>query len=246
MSIKGSSRRYPLHVEVTIRTEPALLTACWPDGRVEVTTADGPVICNPADLVGVAPHLFGALTVMLQHVCCQNVAQQQVSEMRRSCRVSNLKEAVSARNSYSQPKTKLSQQASKQDGVAMLNIRMGAVALEGVSADGRIWVINGRRLTLGRMAHVYKTLLAQLLVAARPALTNPTEFYFAAVYARSGLAKHVDLSAYRLRRHAGRPDLQVSPGYVWVLEELNAPHPLRSSGPQAPSHGLNNRVRHVR
>lgn len=231
---------------MTICNEPAVLTACWPDGRVEVTTADGPAIWNPVDLVGVAPHLLGALTVMLQHVCLQNVARRQVGDMRRACGISEPKEATLPRKSRNQPKTDASHQAGKKDGVVVLNVRIGGVVLQSVSSDGRVWVVNRRRLTLGRMAHIYKTLLAQLLVAARPALANPTEFYFAAVYARSGLAKHADLSAYRMRRHAGRPDLQVSPGYMWVLEELNAPHPLGSPGPRAPSRGLNNRVRHVR
>lgn len=185
---------------------------------------------------------------MLQRMCFENLAQRQIEEMRLACGLPKAKDPLPSREmrAPSPVRKNAEPQTRKHDDVTPLNVRLGGIHLQGVSSDGRIWVINKRRLTLSRMAHIYPALLAQLLIAARPALLNATEFYFAVVYARPSLARHADLHPYRLMRHAGRPDLQIKPVYSWVLDELNAPHPLKPGNLGAPARALNNKARFVR
>lgn len=185
---------------------------------------------------------------MLQRMCFENVAQRQIEDMRLACGLPKAQKPVPSREVRSStPVQKAAKTPTrKQDDVTPLNIRMGGIHLQGVSPDGRIWIINKRRLTLGRMAHIYSALLPQMLILARPVLLNATEFYFAMVHARPRLARNADLQPYRLMRHAGRPDLQIKPIYSWVLDELNAPHPLKPGLQGIPARALNNKVRFVR
>lgn len=192
-----------------------------------------------------------ALGVLVQQVCCAQVANAKLRQMTAAvqreecvrtktghCRREGLTELRREENA----RRYAVREADPRRGMVSLSVRVGDLTLSGVTPDGRDWLVCGRRVPFTALAQAAPDRLAELLLAARPALRN-----FA------GFAAAVCATYPAVRRHPhfcqkARPQVQPSggtfTGFEWVTDALAQD---RAGPPEGPfTRPLHNRARHVR
>lgn len=254
-SVRRSSKsRQVLNVEVEIGGRPCCLSACWNDGRVEVTDPLGrQTIYAVAELVVQAPHLLKALSVMVQGCCSPAHAAAHIRAMNKALQkqeytgtcVKNkrMKYRSEAKEANAQ---KLSRAAADPlYGLCRIGHQVGGVCLEGVSVDGHFWLISGHRGTFEELARTAPApLLAELLLAAGPFLQNPGGFYKAIAAASPELSAFPAFAPY-VQPHKKVVFRTQHPGFEWVIDALKAQREGSGAPLRPHTRPLHNRARHV-
>lgn len=248
--------RKPLNLPIQVRGTPGHLTACWTDGRVEVTTTGTARIYSPAELIVLAPELLPALTAMLHEVCSDQAASAQIRLMNKALERSRYRGVAvkngTYRSSEEREALKNSNRAKRQQaevdlmrGLILVNSRLNTFHLQAVSADGKTWLINGQRGSLEDLVQAAPlTILVDLLFLAKPYLANAGGLYRALCAAIPSLCEDDRMAVYTQSGPAGAVGRRHQ-GFEWVADAL-AQRSAHQSDHRPESRPLHNRVRHIR
>ncbi|GAA5533956.1 hypothetical protein [Deinococcus aluminii] len=257
LSLRGrrAETKRALNVEVVLAGRPARLTGYWNDGFVEVTQGGAARILDVVDLAREEPGLLRALGVLVQQVCCAQVANAKLRQMTAAvqreecvrtktghCRREGLTELRREENA----RRYAAREADPTRGMVPLSVRVGDLTLSGVTPDGRDWLVCGQRVPFTALAETVPDMLAELLLAARPALRNFAGFAAAVCRSYPAVRTHPQFCGKVAKAKAGKQVVgSPDPGFEWVADAL-AVHQQGPRGERPLMRPLHNRARHVR
>lgn len=202
------------------------------------------------ELVRLEPTLLRPLTVLVERVCHENLAAHKVRQMNGAAqdhaRLPRTKNGNPRQRDLKRDQNAARRQAREQNllhGLNPLDHVLGELHLQGVSSDGREWLINAQRLPFARVVLTYPEALPELLVAARARLYNFPGLVRATAGEVPGLLRHTVLW------HACRSGSPYQPGetvtdHGWVRDALAQER--RQTGVKPSTRPLHNRARFVR
>jgi hypothetical protein len=247
-----SRHRRALQFPVTIGGVSGLLTGYWSGRAVEVTLNGQTEVVLLADLVRRCPELLAPLCALVERTTPEPMARAKIRLMHVAAESTASKCVKNGRLTPQEREQRRVENHAKETvkaadvarGMVRLHADIDTLVLNGVTPDGRDWLICGHRVTLTQLAVHYPDQLPQLLHAARPGLRNFGAFLHAALQVYPWLAKDRTLANYA-RTDQIRRSPAPSPDFRWVADCLAAHR--RTPTPLLPfSRPLNNRVRHVR
>ncbi|WP_216328030.1 hypothetical protein [Deinococcus aestuarii] len=247
LNLNRAGTRLPLNVPVVVNGQGATLTGCWSDGYVEVHQGHQSRIVNVVDLAREEPALIQALSVLVQHVCSDQLANAKIRLMStaavKASRITRSNNASHRPHQASHDQRAPGWKTNRTQGMVLLWSQVGDLTLEGVTPDGREWLICGHHVPFTLIVERCPDLLPELLLAARPALRNFAGFVQAVRAESPSLRTH---PRFREPPTATNVVLKhASTGFEWVADALAAHR--RSPPAELPFlRPLHNRARHVR